>query len=167
MKKVITVRIDITACNLNISCPKNTINNEFGKNNERISVINIDLTSTSLLDNKFINKTSKKERESFEIKPKIMNKRMTLPIYNNIYELEKDINEQYIKDDKEKEKQNDDNNPLKGILKKNTNNKKEDNNIEKKEEDINAEKKEENKEKNDEKNNIKIIIKIKKMNGKI
>ena len=89
--------IDITACNLNISCPKNTINNEFGKNNERISVINIDLTSTSLLDNKFINKTSKKERESFEIKQKNMNKRMTLPIYNNIYELEKDINEQYIK----------------------------------------------------------------------
>ena len=89
--------IDITACNLNISCPKNTINNEFGKNNERVSVINIDLTSTSLLDNKFINKTSKKERESFEIKPKNMNKRMTLPKYNNIYELEKDINEQYIK----------------------------------------------------------------------
>ena len=90
--------IDIARCNLNISCPKNTINNEFGKNNERISVINIDLTSTSLLDNKFINKTGKKERESFDIKSSNMNKRMmTLPKYNDIHELEKDINEQYIK----------------------------------------------------------------------
>ena len=79
---------------LNISCPKNTINNDLIKTDEKINIINIDLTSTSLLEKNYINKTSKKESESFD--HSLKHKKFNLPKYKNITELEKDINDHYF-----------------------------------------------------------------------
>ena len=87
--------INLTQNSLNISCPKNTINNDFRKTDEKVNIINIDLTSTSLHEKNYINKTSKKESESFDHHPQ-KNKKFFLPKYKNISELEKDINEQYL-----------------------------------------------------------------------
>ena len=87
--------INLTQNSLNISCPKNTINNDFRKTDEKVNIINIDLTSTSLHEKNYINKTSKKESESLDHHPQ-KNKKFFLPKYKNISELEKDINEQYL-----------------------------------------------------------------------
>ena len=89
--------INVSQNSLNISCPKNTINNELVKNEEKISIINIDLTNTSLLEKKYYNKINKRTIESFELN-KINNnkKRNGINKYQNIYELEKDINEHFI-----------------------------------------------------------------------
>ena len=85
--------ISINQNHLNISCPKNTINNELGKTEEKISIINIDLTSTSSLEKKYHAKLNGKTIESFELN----NNKGINKIYKNIEELEKDINENYIK----------------------------------------------------------------------
>ena len=85
--------INLTQNSLNISCPKNTINNDLIRTDEKINIINIDLTSTSLLEKNYINKTSKKESESFD--HTLKNKKFVLPTYKNITELEKDINDHY------------------------------------------------------------------------
>ena len=86
--------ISITPNHLNISCPKNTISNELGKPEEKLSIINIDLTNTSLLEKKYYIKSNRKTIESFELKN---NKGINTNKYKNIYELEKDINEDYNK----------------------------------------------------------------------
>ena len=85
--------INLTQNSLNISCPKNTINNDLIRTDEKINIINIDLTSASLLEKNYINKTSKKESESFD--HTLKNKKFVLPTYKNITELEKDINDHY------------------------------------------------------------------------
>ena len=86
--------INLTQNSLNISCPKNTINNDLIRTDEKINIINIDLTSTSSLEKNYINKTSKKESESYD--HFLKNKKFVLPKYKNITELEKDINEHYF-----------------------------------------------------------------------
>ena len=87
--------INLSQNSLNISCPKNTINNDLVRTDEKINIINIDLTSTSLLENNYINKTSKKDSESFD--HTIKSKKFPLPKYKNILELEKDIYDHYFK----------------------------------------------------------------------
>ena len=87
--------INLSQNSLNISCPKNTINNDLVRTDEKINIINIDLTSTSLLENNYINKTSKKDSESFD--HTIKSKKFPLPKYKNIVELEKDIYDHYFK----------------------------------------------------------------------
>ena len=106
--------IDVIPNNLNTSCPKNTINNDLGKTEEKISIINIDLTSTSSLEKKYYIKSKRKTIESFDINNE---KGININKYKNIKELEKDINEHFIEIK---------NNPLfktkKKILKKKINN---------------------------------------------
>ena len=106
--------IDVIPSNLNTSCPKNTINNDLGKTEEKISIINIDLTSTSSLEKKYYIKSKRKTIESFDIKNE---KGININKYKNINELEKDINDHFIEIK---------NNPLfktkKKILKKKMNN---------------------------------------------
>ena len=106
--------IDVIPSNLNTSCPKNTINNDLGKTEEKISIINIDLTSTSSLEKKYYIKSKRKTIESFDINNE---KGININKYKNINELEKDINDHFIEIK---------NNPLfktkKKILKKKMNN---------------------------------------------
>ena len=106
-------KIDVTQNNLNTSCPKNIINKDLGKTEEKISIINIDLTSTSL-EKKYYIKSKRMTIDSFDLNN---DKGVNINKYKNIYELEKDINEHYIKIK---------NNPLfktkKKILKKKMNN---------------------------------------------
>ena len=91
-------KIIVAQNSLNISCPKNTINNEFGINNEnKISIINIELTNTSSLEKKYYNKIDKKTIESLELNNINMKKKIDINKYKSIYELEKDIHDHYIK----------------------------------------------------------------------
>ena len=105
--------IDVTQNNLNTSCPKNIISKDLGKTEEKISIINIDLTSTSL-EKKYYIKSKRMTIDSFDLNN---DKGININKYKNIYELEKDINEHYIEIK---------NNPLfktkKKILKKKMNN---------------------------------------------
>ena len=106
--------IDVIPSNLNTSCPKNTINNDLGKTEEKISIINIDLTSTSSLEKKYYIKSKRKTIESFDINNE---KGININKYKNVNELEKDISDHFIEIK---------NNPLfktkKKILKKKMNN---------------------------------------------
>ena len=106
--------IDVIPSNLNTSCPKNTIVNDLRKTEEKISIINIDLTSTSSLEKKYYIKSKRKTIESFDINNE---KGININKYKNINELEKDINDHFIEIK---------NNPLfktkKKILKKKMNN---------------------------------------------
>ena len=106
--------IDVIPNNLNTSCPKNTINNDLGKTEEKISIINIDLTSTSSLEKKYYIKSKRKTIESFDINNE---KGININKYKNVNELEKDISDHFIEIK---------NNPLfktkKKILKKKMNN---------------------------------------------
>ena len=106
--------IDVIPNNLNTSCPKNTIVNDLRKTEEKISIINIDLTSTSSLEKKYYIKSKRKTIESFDINNE---KGININKYKNINELEKDINDHFIEIK---------NNPLfktkKKILKKKMNN---------------------------------------------
>ena len=106
--------IDVIPSNLNTSCPKNTINNDLGKTEEKISIINIDLTSTSSLEKKYYIKSKRKTIESFDINNE---KGININKYENVNELEKDISDHFIEIK---------NNPLfktkKKILKKKMNN---------------------------------------------
>ena len=110
--------ISVSPNNLNISCPKNTINNDFEKNDKKISIINIDLTSTSSLEKNYYSKSNRKTIESLDLNNINNNtKGININKYKNIYELEKDIN-QHFKEIK--------NNPLyktkKKLIKKKINN---------------------------------------------
>ena len=106
--------IDVIPSNLNTSCPKNTINNDLGKTEEKISIKNIDLTSTSSLEKKYYIKSKRKTIESFDINNE---KGININKYKNVNELEKDISDHFIEIK---------NNPLfktkKKILKKKMNN---------------------------------------------
>ena len=106
--------IDVIPSNLNTSCPKNTIVNDLRKTEEKISVINIDLTSTSSLEKKYYIKSKRKTIESFDINNE---KGININKYKNVNELEKDISDHFIEIK---------NNPLfktkKKILKKKMNN---------------------------------------------
>ena len=86
--------IELNVNSLNISCPKNTINNELNKIVDKEERINIDLTNTSLLEKKYLNKTNGKIINCFESINS--NEKMDINKYKNTYELEKDIYEQYI-----------------------------------------------------------------------
>ena len=89
--------INVTPNNLNISCPKNTLNNEFEKNDKKISIINIDWTSTSSLEKNYYSKSNRKTIESLELNNISNNhKEININKYKNIYELEKDINEHFM-----------------------------------------------------------------------
>ena len=110
--------ISVSPNNLNISCQKNTINNDFEKNDKKISIINIDLTSTSSLEKNYYSKSNRKTIESLDLNNINNNtKGININKYKNIYELEKDIN-QHFKEIK--------NNPLyktkKKLIKKKINN---------------------------------------------
>ena len=85
--------IDVIPSNLNTSCPKNTINNDLGKTEEKISIINIDLTSTSSLEKKYYIKSKRKTIESFDINNE---KGININKYKNVNELEKDISDHFI-----------------------------------------------------------------------
>ena len=106
--------IDVIPSNLNTSCPKNTIVNDLRKTEEKISIINIDLTSTSSLEKKYYIKSKRKTIESFDINNE---KGININKYKNVNELEKDISDHFIEIK---------NNPLfktkKKILKKKMNN---------------------------------------------
>ena len=106
--------IDVIPSNLNTSCPKNTIVNDLRKTEEKISIINIDLTSTSSLEKKYYIKSKRKTIESFDINNE---KGININKYKNVNELEKDISDHFIESK---------NNPLfktkKKILKKKMNN---------------------------------------------
>ena len=106
--------IDVIPNNLNTSCPKNTIVNDLRKTEEKISIINIDLTSTSSLEKKYYIKSKRKTIESFDINNE---KGININKYKNVNELEKDISDHFIEIK---------NNPLfktkKKILKKKMNN---------------------------------------------
>ena len=89
--------INVSPNNLNISCPKNTLNNEFEKSDKKISIINIDLTSTSSLEKNYYSKSNRKTIESLELNNISNNhKEININKYKNIYELEKDINEHFM-----------------------------------------------------------------------
>ena len=85
--------IDVIPSNLNTSCPKNTIVNDLRKTEEKISIINIDLTSTSSLEKKYYIKSKRKTIESFDINNE---KGININKYKNVNELEKDINDHFI-----------------------------------------------------------------------
>ena len=88
--------ISVSPNNLNISCPKNTINNDFEKNDKKISIINIDLTSTSSLEKNYYSKSNRKTIESLDLNNINNNtKGININKYKNIYELEKDINQHF------------------------------------------------------------------------
>ena len=88
--------------NLNLSNNKETLNNEYRKTNDKISLINIDLTSTSSLEKKNYNiNNNKKTIDSFDfehttLNDNSLNKKISLSKYKTINELEKEIYEHYI-----------------------------------------------------------------------